>query len=306
MKKSLTILFLIAGLMSKAQTWAPIGATWYYDYGFPTGSFGTPGTSYSVFEVVDDTLINGITCSKIQKSKSYSISGRPMQEYTYYLNDSVFFYNAHFSEFQLLYDFDAVAGEFWYYRFYGDASLVDFDSIKTVVDSTDFITINSIPLKRLYVHYEPVGFEYGWMYDDDPMTGQSEIIEYVGDIKNLISTFVLDGILLDYHQPYGLRCYDDSNIGHYETGIVDSCNYVNLLGETELETEHVSLYPNPANNKIFLNIETEFYQIYSSDGRLIQAGEAGTDYSIDVSNLQNGIYLLTLDKGLHPLCFVKE
>lgn len=281
--------------MSRAQTWAPIGAKWYYNF---------YGSSYSIFESVGDTVINGITCRKIQKSKPYDYCFRPMQEYTYYSNDSVYFYDFNISDFQLLYDFDAVAGDFWFYRFPGYNFSGDMDSIKTIVDSTDFVIINGITLKRLFVHYEDYNFEYEWLFDDYGLD-TSIIIEFIGDLRHMVNTYALDGWLSEYPLGNFVRCYDDSFIGHYETGIVDSCNYVNLLDITDFENESFSVYPNPTNDKIFLDGDSSFYKIYSSDGKLIQSGEVGSEHAIDVSNLQNGIYFLTLDDSKQAIRFVK-
>ncbi|MBK9191639.1 MAG: T9SS type A sorting domain-containing protein [Crocinitomicaceae bacterium] len=293
MKKHLLVFYTLFSVTGFSQEWAPIGATWHYNYNVSTGWFGIPGSGYSVFESIADTVIDGISCRKIQKSKSYEPYSRPNQEYTYYSNDSVFFYDFDSSEFRLLYDFDSSPGEFWYYWFQGNSFTGDIDTIKTVVDSTDIITINAIPLKRLYVHLEPIGFEDDWMFDDITGNYPTQIVEYIGDLSNMISTFIIDGPVADYSCPSGLRCYDDTFIGHYETGIVDSCNYVNLLVTNEFVQSSVIIYPNPVSDQIYIKGNLQEYVIFSMEGHQVLRGEID-QHTIEISDLHAGLYIITV------------
>lgn len=289
---------------SHAQNWATIGTKWHFSY----------GNSYSVFESVSDTLINGIICQKIQKSKSYDYCYRPMIEYTYYSGDSVFFYDYSFAEFQLLYDFDASAGDYWYYKFPGTDFINDIDSIKTIVDSTDFVVINSISLKRLFVHYEPNGMEQDWMFDDFTSMSNSTIIEFIGDEKHFINTYTLDGWQSEYPMFPLLRCFDDlTPIGHYETGVVDSCEWINSLeiNENFNYNSNLIIFPNPVQNEInFLGFDLENSEIvvYSIDGKEVLHEQMLGGNKVDVSTLQSGAYLvkLVVDNTTYTAKFVKE
>ena len=226
------LIFSIQPVVGTAQEWAPIGAKWHFNY---------TGTSYSVFESTGDTIILGKTCRKIEKSKDYHYWGnRPLMEFTFYSNDSVYFYDQNFPGFYLLYDFNASPGDSWYYQFPGESHTGDIDSIKVIVDSVDMVTINSYSLKRLYIHYDTVNFE--WTDDCFLLCDkQSSIIQYLGDTLNMFNTFTMDEVELDAEFPGVLRCYDDPIIGHYETGIVDSCTWVNTLDIQASSTKAVEI-----------------------------------------------------------------
>jgi hypothetical protein len=64
----------------------------------------------------------------------------------------------------------------------------------------------------------------------------------------------------------------------------------NLISET-------TVFPNPASEFLFIsnNVPVDFYAIYNELGQLIDKGEV-KKAKIDVSNLSNGIYFLTLKK----------
>ena len=291
MNKALLLLTILTASEGFAQEWAPIGAKWHYTHS---------GSSFAVFECIGDTIIDGISCRKIQKSKSYSNFGnRPLAEFTYYSNDSVYYYDTNYPGFYLLYDFNASPGDFWYYRFIGNSYAGDIDSIKTTVDSIDFVNINSYLLKRLFVHYDTAGFEdaefCSWLLCDRA----SSIIQFLGDTLNMFNTFTMDETIFDTYYPSGLRCYDDTIIGHYETGIVDSCNYVNVLSTTESNPVQSKIFPNPTTGTLFVDGKFEGYSILSTDGRIIESKMSLIDdrITIDFSNLENGIYFLQLERN---------
>ena len=151
MKKIKLICFLtfLNLIQIKAQTsWAAPQATWYFT--FDHFAYG----AYVKIEKVGDTLINGINCDVLQKTRigyDYSSSfwdtvnlGR---EYTCVsLNgDTVFcFRNNHF---YILYAFNAVPGNTWYVG----GNNINCDTIgKIRVDSIGTEIINSDTLRYLW------------------------------------------------------------------------------------------------------------------------------------------------------------
>lgn len=74
----------------------------------------------------------------------------------------------------------------------------------------------------------------------------------------------------------------------------------------EIETTHI--YPNPTLDKIFLKgfqySENSHYFIYDFSGKVIKENDFFRDNEINVSNLNNGIYLLVLDGK--PFKFIKQ
>ena len=224
----LYILFTFSTTICSAQYFAPTGATWYYGQGL---YWGFPLTeSFMRFEVTGDTVINGVSCQVINKEDMWWCSGRPTQEYTYYSNDTVYFYDTTFAMFQVLYDFNSTPGQYWEIIVPDNS---DLDTVRITVDSTDLITINSQSLKRMYVKYELFGEFQSYYYF-------SEIIERLGDMNYMFNFFAYESIACDANWPTGLRCYEDTILGYHDTGIAESCTYqafwsVDELSSTEKE-----------------------------------------------------------------------
>ncbi len=296
MKNTVSLWLMLCCFGGIAQEWAPVGAKWHYSMNESTWPLGV-GTSYSVFESTGDTTIAGITCRKILKNKSYlSFGCRPDLEFTYYSNDSVYFFDPNFPGFQLLYDFSASPGEYWYYPYPDYCGSPDVDTIKVTVDSTDVVVINSYSLRRLFVHYDTLGFEAtagGSAWPE--LIHTSVIIEFIGDINNMFYSTTMDELIFDFSLPFGLRCYEDTIIGHYETGIVDSCDWVNLLSVPQIEKEKIALYPNPSVDDVKISgLEEDVQiQIYDLRGNLVMRGNATEDQSVFcVSKLNCGTYFV--------------
>lgn len=80
--------------------------------------------------------------------------------------------------------------------------------------------------------------------------------------------------------------------GHSETSTV------HISGIEENTLKYISLYPNPAKEKINITSDIELYNLYifNSEGRQIMNQNYVTEnYSIDVSALNSGLYLLILN-----------
>lgn len=293
----LAMIFLVVfTLEANAQNWAPIGATWHYTW---NSAFST-NTGSTKFEAISDTVISGKTCSKIIQQISFD-NRRPNVEFTYIESDTVFFYDTSFAEFQILYDFNAEEGDFWYIRFKDDYPFFgDIDTVKIVVDSTDAVIINSVTLKKLYVTYE-------YLIESSAMSYSGVIIETLGDLNMMFNFFSFDNVIVDGIYSTGLRCYDDDSLGHYEaTGVNGHCEFLSEI--KELDSETIILHPNPSSEFISVNHDFDSYKIYSSDGRLMQQGESETDGVIMINEFQTGIYFLVLnsDQGSQTIRFVKK
>ena len=76
------------------------------------------------------------------------------------------------------------------------------------------------------------------------------------------------------------------------------------------QKNNVTLYPNPVQNRLFINTEeTQQYQIYSVLGSKISEGTLAVGSGIDCSGLTSGVYFISLTNGLSQsstLKFVKQ
>ncbi|MBY8962129.1 T9SS type A sorting domain-containing protein [Flavobacterium sp. D11R37] len=85
-----------------------------------------------------------------------------------------------------------------------------------------------------------------------------------------------------------------------------------LSSEIVTEKERISLYPNPANDKINIalaNTGITKYTIADTNGRTITTGQLTEDInSIDIQNLENGVYFIKLNNADSDtnLKFIKE
>ena len=88
--------------------------------------------------------------------------------------------------------------------------------------------------------------------------------------------------------------------------LINACN----LGTETFNQKKVHLYPNPVQNRLFINTEeTQQYQIYSILGSKISEGTLTVGSGIDCSGLTSGVYFISLTNGLSQsstLKFVKQ
>lgn len=178
---------------------------------------------YIKFESVKDTMVLGKNCRKITKRHKLVCNDRPLNEYMYSENDTVYFYDPNFNDFQVLYDFSANQFDSWTILVKDDP-LRNVDTLTIIVDSTDVVSINGFDLKQLYVTYRFI-YDFQNTGDIDTIHYQSSIIERIGDLQYMFNYAPAWSFTCDGNYTNGLRCYEDPVIGLYETGLAESCDY---------------------------------------------------------------------------------
>jgi hypothetical protein len=93
--------------------------------------------------------------------------------------------------------------------------------------------------------------------------------------------------------------------GYGNSTFVDNINVAGVLGISENELANaISLYPNPANNKVNITVNDNAYdsikiQVFNSLGQRLQSTESNdqstNNFSLDVSNLAAGLYFINID-----------
>jgi hypothetical protein len=75
----------------------------------------------------------------------------------------------------------------------------------------------------------------------------------------------------------------------------------NCIGIEEIKSHSLNAYPNPANDNFTINTDfTKNYElkIYDNQGKTVMVQEmVGTVKNIDVSVLEQGVYILTISDG---------
>lgn len=265
---------------------APIGAEWFYDEQFTFSG----DVDYIKFTSEKDTLVNGKMCRKITKRHKLICNDRPETEFLYPSNDTVYFFDTIFNEFQILYVFDANAGDSWFIKVKDE--ILGLDSFEIYVDSVSSLQVNEKKLKVLYVTY------YG--NDVDLPEGfSSTIIEKIGDVQYMFNWYPRSYVC-DANYTRGLRCYKDIDIGQYSTGIRGSCDYTHVwtdIGKRNFN-DKIKIYPNPTKKYLEINCETvsEYkVEIYDIKGKFLLSTKFFNSIEIlDVSNLEAGYYVVVI------------
>ena len=289
--------FLMLSVLCGAQNWAPVGATWYYTEYFAF----SPHIDYLRIESVKDTIIQGKACKELVKRHYLICSDRPDKEFTYSENNKVYFLDTIFNSFQTLYDFGANTGDQWMIKIKNYSNPSVPDTLFVHVDSTSYKTINGIQLKMQYVTYHfhnevDPGFAYS-----------SVILDRIGDTLYMFDFWPSYYFACDGNLSGGLRCYSDSVIGNYKTGIADSCNYV-FTGINEKSSASVEVYPNPVSDFIFIKSPDQrsfSFRLLNVLGIECLAGRTENS-EIDIRPLMNGIYFLEISDQSNNLLVYKK
>lgn len=280
----LPIIILLANFNSNAQgNFAPIGATWHYEVWSDTYHNTFP----VIIQSTDTITIGGQLCNKIEISGFGGI-GAPLSNtyFVYESNDSVYYYLQNSGTFGLLYDFNAQPGDtvqLFTDDYTGGSGI---DSFPMRVDSLNQITINGFTKNLINWSEAVIPCFY---------TIGGPVIEDIGS-----TYFLFPQIMLAYPHAGNLRCYEDSIVGLYQTGISPWCNAITSVNELP-SSNLISVSPNPFSTSVNINSENlreddYIISVYDLPGKLIYEAKKqfGTKTSIELSNLAKGIYVLKI------------
>ncbi|MBQ1759689.1 MAG: hypothetical protein IIZ94_08400, partial [Prevotella sp.] len=186
--------------INEPSSFAPQGAEWYFDVFNPWGTH----PEYQRFFVDGDTIIQGHQCSII--TQNFVDTGHEGGEFVYEEDNKVYWFNPTTNAFSILYDFDAEAGESWYYEV-GDCTHL------ATVDSVGSVTWNGHNYRTQWVRFN----------DDLPTYYSGKIIEGIGYERGLFPSIevcngweVYDASEIEY-----LRCYVNEGEMLYHEGGYD-------------------------------------------------------------------------------------
>lgn len=281
----LTVIMTMWMVGATAQTWAPVGATWHYSslVGFIPASY-----DFHFFEVVGDTIVMGNNCRLFNSGDiMYSDSGK------------VFHYNDSLAAFYTLYNFDADTGDSWVVYTHPDWSGPIHDSFIVTVDSIRMVSINSVSRRELFINKtfpNGGGWDWGW-----------SIIEGIGSTFNMFPTIgVLDPCWCGQ-----LRCYEDTAIGLYSSGVAPACDAVYTAIEEYNNTSVITISPNPFSSETQIDIHQPNGKVLNIELHAISGQALALPYSlssITVGNdLEPGIYVITVltERGRYNSRLVK-
>jgi hypothetical protein len=285
-------LFVFLFTISVIQSWksqilfCPPGAEWHYTFSLN----GPSNISNERIKYVRDTVIGIETFKVLAHKKFFNVGNTSDNKLTLIKQkgDTVFFRNlATQHNWQILYNFAAVNWK----------TTVDHldpgvpgatTTYTTIVDSIKYVTVNGFLLKRLYVRYtDPFGSIS--FYITERFGSSFFMFSYdcgIGD--DTIDSFL---------------CYQDNAFGLKQFTNF-SCDYSLAIEKNNLSKLEVGIFPNPTNESIsisFSNVnlsnEVEITFTDVSGRRVKQEKQYSEKQLIDVKDLNNGIYILSITSG---------
>ncbi len=312
------LLFFFSLLMlaqSQAQNFAPVGAKWHYSHQY---SNSVSNTGYIKLEVIKDSTINNIEVRviKISSNNNSLIS----YEYIAQQNDSVLYYNQPMNNFYLLYNFAAQEG---------DTIIVHPSNAKTPSGFLDYSSNDSIQ-KFGYVitKLDSIQIENKWYKQQhvaDLFQGSSNwcLSGFANPSAVIVPVFGASSYLFGLTRNITpetvspiLRCYQDSVTNYKKSNWDKDCDYqINwqLVKNETLKSSEYKLYPNPCQNKLYIELPTNLtqnlnYQITDIFGSTQLQGILNNK-AIDIDTLKNGLYFIGIfhnDVLLFKTKFVKQ
>jgi hypothetical protein len=278
-KDIILILLILISFSIQAQQYYPFpsdSATWTtIEYGY--GTF-PPETGTSHFGLVGDTIINGLTYSKLYANLGSLGAINPASSFNILTanfhgairedsSKKIWFNQGGANPVDLLYyDFSLNLGD----TFCFDPPQPSGASCLPV-SSVDSILINGNYRRQIH-------FNYG---------GQTETwIEGIGSIvDNFYGAWSFIGNI-----EFSLNCFYQAN-----THLYGPCNYPTSLNESVNKSVELILFPNPTESQLTLNTDLEIGKILLLDitGKQMILIKKNTN-TINVNNLPNGIYFLKL------------
>ncbi|MCC6371413.1 MAG: T9SS type A sorting domain-containing protein [Bacteroidia bacterium] len=305
MKKLIRCLLILLSVnQAKSQiVFCPPGAEWHYEFKF-FGYF-----SYNLpIKYTGDSVINNVNYKKIFHYDIFAKcnDGTRLLTILKQSGDTVFFRNAKTQHsWQILYNFAALPGQTWNTSFL--QSNGNWATYTITVDSVKNVLINSINHKRLYVknNYNPLS-----QYPADTFF----ITERLGCNRYLFN-FSNSGLsFCDSPDYYQSLCYSDNSFGSLKFSD-KPCNYENLLSvdKSIQKNQNYRILPNPAGSSIRIISEAEVQalkiRIIDISGRELIAIEIQNQSTVDVSNLNSGVYIVEVRNNKNERYrtkFVKE
>lgn len=288
--KNIFTLFLvfISSFVLIAQDFAPIGAEWYFAYESPFSFVET--VSYRKFIATKDTSFMSKPCRLINSNIL-----------VYSSNDTVYFYDNMFNEFQVLYVFNAQVNDFWHIKVMDETN--DIDTVVVTVDSLSTMSINGFSLKVMNVTYSKIA-------EHQEFPHSSKIVEKIGDLHQFFNwRSETDNFVSDVGYFTGIRCYEDLIIGYYQKNSSIACDYIYFTDiNDQQEKEGFTIFPNPVKNTLFINnisYKTYRYSILNQNGVTVLSQQSDSQ-SFNVSNLPKGVYTLLIEEMSKKILQIKK
>lgn len=315
MKKLILIYIALLPISNQAQItdnnpWCPPGATWVY-------SRLTQGLYYTVYSYVGDEVIQGFNCKNIEVKEVYFVTGMQgdivsrteeilgnvkLRE----SNDSVFI--LYQNEFRLMYNFSADINDTFIVNKYFDYSSCSDNSPELYVDDT-LKVINSYSQTFDNITFDLLNISSHGRWDF------GSIINKIGGLRSFVPSPSQNNCVSDLGY-IELCCYSDDLRGNIlfneNNNNILNCHYITtFLLENDGGFQGIKIFPNPAYSILNIEIANQnnlIYTIVDISGKTISHNISMKTDSIDISNLNSGVYFIILSNNYnsHTIKFIKE
>lgn len=317
MKKHLPLLMFLFGLFFslQSQNWCPPGAKWHYSW--YAGGLGL--NAMVTYEYTKDTSVVGQICKQIKGTfygywgtvdytKPPTLTPNFRTYCTYESNKVIFAFNG--TKFDTIVNYKANIGDRWLPL---NRRVFCNNSSPIIVDDTGHLVINNVNLKRIVLTYTT---NFGSAIPTQTATQTYTMIEKIGNLTSIkmyadmFPEFCNQSPGVNDNPTTSFKCYQDNNFPLYEISPSACNNVLGLDGQNQL-IKNIQIYPNPNAGyfKIKISEPSRIILINSLGQTILQKDfkEAG-DFEQDISNLQNGIYLVTVSSEFYKtyLKLIKE
>ena len=266
----------------------PLGSEWYYEIQNDNGSI-----TYQHLEYAADTTINDKEVKIIIRTNTlYDKDGHTevTHEYIYKEDFAIYWWNKDLQEFTMLNNYAANVGDEWEIK-------VGTETITVHVDAKDRVKYNGIWYDRLHLS------DAGGYFTGPTLFNIGNMVSFFPErLMNRSNNFSVNG----------LRCYWAGGSPVYSND-VNYCDAVLDIDEFDdefddefgMESEQFAIYPNPTHGVLFVETchgaslpAANEYRITNMMGQTLMTGQIiAENQQIDVSNLPQGMYFITVGEG---------
>ena len=268
MKKLLFLLTILLTMSSMAQTYYPFpdsNAQWnihMLQMGWPPVE-----ENYSII-ISGDTLINGLLYQKLSIVNPVWYKGAIRQDS---INRKVFIIPPAALTEELLYDFTMQVGD-------TVQGYIETYHARDVVESIDTVLVGNNYRKRWKINS---GYNIYF-------------IEGVGSTYGLVEPS--PGTIVDAPD-FSISCFRQNNITIYPD-TVSSCELITSVKPVEAQNDQLKMYPNPSHGSITIEFDKSMnikeIRLTDLPGKIILEQQTGGRTKMEITNLQNGLYILTV------------
>lgn len=330
MKKLIQLVFflLVFGDTYAQNTFAPVGAEWWYYSNSKNFDYWAPRKDLADrLQSVKDTVVLGIPCRKMLATEYIRLDTSPDELtvrrtdsfFLYNNDDTVFVYDRSIANFTPLYIFNVEESDTVCIRIPSSELPIWYDTAYSfcyVVDSIRMEMYDTALLRSVYTHAldgnpDPVFMAFNWGTRIDGPEGDVIIGKYTERIGGNWPIYgglfpSLSLAITDYAGstfPQGtFRCYTDSSVAINMEG--GDCDYIPVsflsINTVTLKQAGIQVYPNPSKGAVTIQSKTPFTKdtrihVMDMSGKtveIISGMDQREHISLDLSALMPGMYLL--------------